>query len=189
MSSKTMKQLEQQVVASVDGQLNPPVMTHTGQVKWFNNKLCYGFIKVISDGDSLGEDIFVHQKNITPNVSEWRSLRLGEYVSFQLGNTNGTKQAINVRGVNGGPLMVDEQLKSRNERRDHVVSNIDGNGNIDGHTNGEGHTNGHTNGDAEGHSNGRPQRPRNNRNNRNKRPRNDRRQNDNSSSGGTSTSH
>ena len=56
-----MEQLEQQVVASVDGQLQTPVMTHTGQVKWFNNKLCYGFIRVVSEGDSHGEDIFVHQ--------------------------------------------------------------------------------------------------------------------------------
>jgi len=122
MSTENMEQLEQQVVASVDGQLQTPVMTHTGQVKWFNNKLCYGFIRVVSDGDSNGEDIFVHQKNITPNLSEWRSLRLGEYVSFQI-STEGTKQAVNVRGVNGGPLMVDELLKSRNERRDHATSN------------------------------------------------------------------
>ena len=161
MSNETMEQLEQQVVASVDGQLQAPVMTHTGQVKWFNNKLCYGFIRVISEGDSHGEDIFVHQKNITPNVSEWRSLRLGEYVSFQLSNEDGTKQAINVRGVNGGPLMVDELLKSRNERREHAVANSDGN------------------------SNSRPRRPRNN---RNRKPRNDRRQNDSSSSATTSSS-
>merc|ERR1712137_629876 len=154
MSSGTMEQLEQQVVASVDGQLQTPVMTHTGQVKWFNNKLCYGFIRVVSEGDSHGEDIFVHQKNITPNVSEWRILRLGEYVSFQLSNEDGTKQAINVRGVNGGPLMVDELLKSRNERRDHAVANSDGSSPNNG---------------------------------RQRRPRNDRRQNDNSSAGATST--
>ena len=33
-----------------------------GEVKWFNNKRGYGFLKVVSE-DRKGEDIFVHQTN------------------------------------------------------------------------------------------------------------------------------
>ena len=58
-----------------------------GQVKWFNNKLNYGFITIISDTEHKGKDIFVHQTNIIPETSEYRTLTQGEYVSFYLAKT------------------------------------------------------------------------------------------------------
>ncbi len=88
-----------------------------GQVKWFNNRLGYGFITIISTGEHSGEDIFVHQQHITPKTSDYRSLQQGEYVSFQLGtadtNSEGeaakhTNQAVKVTGVYGGTLMCDQ---------------------------------------------------------------------------------
>jgi cold shock CspA family protein len=88
-----------------------------GQVKWFNNRLGYGFITIISAGEHNGEDIFVHQQHITPKTSDYRSLQQGEYVSFQLGtadsNSEGeaakhTNQAVKVTGVYGGSLMCDQ---------------------------------------------------------------------------------
>ena len=36
---------------------------YLGQVKWFDNKLGYGFITVLT-GDHSGTDIFVHQTNV-----------------------------------------------------------------------------------------------------------------------------
>ena len=88
-----------------------------GQVKWFNNRLGYGFITIISAGEHNGEDIFVHQQHITPKTSDYRSLQQGEYVGFQLGtadsNSEGeaakhTNQAVKVTGVYGGSLMCDQ---------------------------------------------------------------------------------
>ena len=93
-----------------------------GQVKWFNNRLGYGFITIVSPGAHNNEDIFVHQQHITPKTSDYRSLQQGEYVSFQLGTadansdaapseTAGGKhvnQAVKVTGVFGGALMCDQ---------------------------------------------------------------------------------
>ena len=125
MENTNINQLEEQVVASVDSQLTKPVLTHTGQVKWFNNRLGYGFIKVISEGANNNEDIFVHQSNISPNVSEWRSLRQGEYVSFQISDDDGTIQAVHVMGVNGGPLLVDATAETRTRNMDRPDESTD----------------------------------------------------------------
>jgi cold shock CspA family protein len=97
--------------------------SYVGQVKWFNNRLGYGFITIISQGDRHNEDIFVHQQHITPKTSDYRSLQQGEYVSFQLGTADSSasgnaeassesakhiNQAVNVTGVFGGTLMCDQ---------------------------------------------------------------------------------
>lgn len=76
---------------------------HTGQVKWFNNTRGYGFITV--HGDSA-VDVFVHQTNINPTLSTFRSLVEGEYVSLDI-STDDKKQALNVQGINGGSLRCD----------------------------------------------------------------------------------
>jgi cold shock CspA family protein len=97
--------------------------SYVGQVKWFNNRLGYGFITIISQGDRHNEDIFVHQQHITPKTSDYRSLQQGEYVSFQLGTADSSasanteasseslkhvNQAVNITGVFGGSLMCDQ---------------------------------------------------------------------------------
>ncbi len=91
-----------------------------GQVKWFNNRLGYGFITIISECERKNQDIFVHQQHITPKTSDYRALQQGEYVSFQLGtadsNTEGESakhdnQAVNVTGVFGGTLMCDHNVR------------------------------------------------------------------------------
>jgi cold shock CspA family protein len=96
-------------------QINADVFT--GQVKWFNNRLGYGFITIITPGKHLNEDVFVHQQHITPKISEYRSLQQGEYVSFKLGladsdvelsKNDHQHQAISVRGVYGGSLLCDQ---------------------------------------------------------------------------------
>ena len=89
--------------------------SYVGQVKWFNNRLGYGFITIISECERRNEDIFVHQQHITPQTSDYRSLQQGEYVSFLLGkaDTEGESskhitQAVSVTGVFGGTLMCDQ---------------------------------------------------------------------------------
>ncbi len=102
--------------------------SYVGQVKWFNNRIGYGFITIVSEGSRKNEDIFVHQQHITPKTSGYRSLVQGEYVSFQLGSadseSDGSKhvvQAVNVTGVFGGSLMCDQtstQTPSTTSRSD-----------------------------------------------------------------------
>ena len=82
-----------------------------GEVKWFNNKRGYGFLKVVSE-NRRGEDIFVHQTNVTPLTSEYRALYAGEYVSFNISDEE-RPQALLVTGVNGGPLRCDAPQQQR----------------------------------------------------------------------------
>ena len=82
-----------------------------GQVKWFNNKLNYGFVTIISENEHKDKDIFVHQTNIEPEVSNYRTLTQGEYVSFYLAKTKDTGKhefhAIEIKGINRGKLLCD----------------------------------------------------------------------------------
>jgi len=88
---------------------------HQGVCKWFNNKRGYGFITVVTSSDSQGEDIFVHQSNIQPLNSSYRTLSQGEYIQFNLGECNQGKQAVNVKGINNGPLMCDNFVNNRRQ--------------------------------------------------------------------------
>ena len=80
-----------------------------GQVKWFRNGpgYGYGFITCVSENvPQSGQDIYVYQTNICPTVSTFRTLLKDEYVSFDVSNED-RPQALNVRGVGGGPLRCD----------------------------------------------------------------------------------
>ncbi len=68
------------------------------KVKWFNGKKGYGFI-VNPDG---GEDIFVHYSNIQVE-QEFKSLRQGSEVEFDIDNTGKGLQAKNVREISSFP--------------------------------------------------------------------------------------
>ena len=81
---------------------------YTGQVKWFNNKIGYGFITVLED--NVNKDVFVHHQNICPLESNYRTLKMGEYVEFVLDtNCDGphSEQAVNVTGIKGRELQCD----------------------------------------------------------------------------------
>ena len=77
-----------------------------GCCKWFNKKLGYGFITVYS-GEHKGSNIFVHHSGIKPLNSNFKTLKRGEYVSFNIINGVNGIQAFDVKGVYGGPLMCD----------------------------------------------------------------------------------
>lgn len=82
-----------------------------GRVDWFNVKKGFGFIKVLDDNDENFKDmtIFCHQSNISPvDDSTFRKLFPGEYVSFEMtSKDDGKSEATNVRGINDGPLLID----------------------------------------------------------------------------------
>ena len=117
--------------------------THLGQVKWFDNKLGYGFVTVISE-EYRGDDIFVHQTNVHPLQSEYRTLLKGEYVSLNISDDS-KRQALDVTGVLGGSLRCDEPRpvsrgRNRGSRRNGDESQTQGE---EGHAE-EGHADGET---------------------------------------------
>lgn len=79
---------------------------YTGQCKWFNDKLGYGFV-TICEGDEKGKDIFVHHSGVKPLNSNYKTLRKGEYIQFNIIDGMNGLQAVDVRGIGGGPLMCD----------------------------------------------------------------------------------
>ena len=97
---------------------------YNGMVKWFSNKLGYGFIRVVDNSDRHNDDIFVHQSRVVPNVSEYRTLKKGEYVSFEiLPDTKREWQANHVTGLYGGPLMCDTYHRPRRTGGEQSESN------------------------------------------------------------------
>lgn len=83
-----------------------------GQCKWFNDRLGYGFITVVSGADQKGVDqkgvdIFVHHSGIKPLNSNYKTLKKGEYVNFSIINGENGSQGVNVTGICGGSLMCD----------------------------------------------------------------------------------
>jgi len=85
----------------------PKVGIWTGQTKWFADRLGYGFITV-QMGQYKGKDIFVHHSGIHPLNSNYKTLKKGEYVNFDvIIGDNGLMQAVNVTGIGGGSLICD----------------------------------------------------------------------------------
>ena len=87
--------------------VEPVVGAYTGQVKWFNDKLGFGFITVTSTGPRLGKDHFVHYSGIVPKNSKYLTLKKGEYVNFNIVDGAKGQQAVHITGVGGGSLMCD----------------------------------------------------------------------------------
>lgn len=79
---------------------------YIGQTKWFSDKRGYGFITV-QDGEYKGKDIFVHHSGIKPLNSNYKTLRKGEYINFNIIDGDHGMQAVDVTGILGGSLMCD----------------------------------------------------------------------------------
>jgi len=89
-----------------------------GRVKWFNNKVGYGFITA-SNGEFSGSDIFVHHSKVNVSSEQYKYLVQGEYVEFSIEKTESGAheyQAGNVSGVNGGKLMCETRREFRQSR-------------------------------------------------------------------------
>ena len=109
-----------------------------GRVKWFRNGpgYGYGFITCVSENvPQSGQDIYVYQQNVCPSVSTFRTLVKDEYVSFDVSEEE-RPQALNVRGVGGGPLRCDAPRPRPRQRRNN--RNGDSSGNTASGSGGEG---------------------------------------------------
>lgn len=82
---------------------------YVGCVKWFSNNIGYGFVTVYSEGEMKGRDVFVHHSGVRPLNNNYRTLQKGEYISFDIDESDSGMQAINVTGVFGGPLLCDHR--------------------------------------------------------------------------------
>ena len=67
---------------------------HTGVVKWFSNKLGYGFLEV----ESVNSDVLVHQDTI--KMKGYRTLLTEQKVTFKLSKTSKGYHAIDVELIN-----------------------------------------------------------------------------------------
>lgn len=78
----------------------------SGVVKFYSVQKCYGFIK----RDDTNEFVFVHSKSITGKNQRrvTRSLAKGEHVEFDVMMSDRSPEAINVTGINGGPVVGSE---------------------------------------------------------------------------------
>ena len=64
-----------------------------GKIKWFNPTKGYGFI----ENDAGGKDVFLHVSVLEQAGID--TLEEGEAVSFEIGENNGKKNAINVTKI------------------------------------------------------------------------------------------
>ena len=84
-----------------------------GRVKWFSNRLGYGFL-TYQDGNEE-KDMFAHfSRIVTKNDSQYKTLCVGEYVEFGTANVEGKEgvlQADNITGLNGGPILSENGFK------------------------------------------------------------------------------
>jgi CspA family cold shock protein len=104
---ETMEQQQDVVLNEVRDK--EEVGKHIGTCKWFNDKLGFGFITIYA-GDDKGKDIFVHHSGIKPLNSNYRTLKKGEYINFNIITGLNGLQAVDVTGINGGPLMCDHVI-------------------------------------------------------------------------------
>ena len=99
-------------ISVLENVVEPVVGAYVGQVKWFNDKLGFGFITVTSAGPNRGNDYFVHFSGIKPINSKYLTLKKGEYVNLNIIEGAKGQQAVDVTGVGGGSLMCDVMCTS-----------------------------------------------------------------------------
>ncbi len=104
----------------------PETNRMVGQVKWFNNKVGFGFITMKDVGDNTDKDIFVHYSTINVSDTQYRYLVQGEYVEFDL--TTSIKapheyQSSNISGIKGGKLMCETRQLNRPVKKEREYEN------------------------------------------------------------------
>lgn len=126
-----MKNNTENNTESGDAPVSPTMGDYIGYVKWFNDSKGFGFVRIVTQGDRYGEDIFVHQSHLLPSRSKYRTLCNNETVTFNLSDDE-RPQALEVRGVNG-QLFCDTSKfynhnRNRRSRTQHTQSSNDGDG-------------------------------------------------------------
>ena len=131
-TEQTTEQSVEQTTEQTTEQQSPVEQTapqaHTGRVKWFNNTRGYGFL-TYKDENGVDLDVFVHFSSIRSQVEDsFKTLTQGEYVSFDLADSNKQDKllAVNVTGVNGGPLLSDQRALNRERRTEYNSNREDG---------------------------------------------------------------
>ena len=132
-TEQSVEQTTEQTVVEQSTEQQSPVeqsapQAHTGRVKWFNNTRGYGFL-TYKDENSVDLDVFVHFSSIRSQVEDsFKTLTQGEYVSFDLADSNKQDKllAVNVTGVNGGPLLSDQRALNRERRTEYNGGREDG---------------------------------------------------------------
>ena len=96
-----------------------------GIVKWFNNKAGFGFVTTLGDES---KDVFVHHSGVSVNREQYKYLVQGEYVEFNLSKSDNNDhewQAIDVTGIQNGPLMCETRFLNKQERTDRAPRHDD----------------------------------------------------------------
>ena len=89
--------------------------TLIGRIKWFDSKKGFGFVTCCD----TEKDIFVHHSKITTSGDCWKTLYPGEYVSYELDESESKTQAVNVTGVMGGPLLCETRSELSKRRKEY----------------------------------------------------------------------
>jgi cold shock protein len=72
-----------------------------GQVKFFNKDRGFGFVRCLKDD----KDLFVHFSAITTQKNCWHVLYPGEYIEFEIEESDKGQQVKNVTGIYNGTLL------------------------------------------------------------------------------------
>ena len=67
---------------------SPNFGKYIGNCKWFNSRIGYGFVTIVSEGENKGKDIFVHHTGVKPKNSNFRTLHSLAYRALKLDKTN-----------------------------------------------------------------------------------------------------
>ena len=103
-----------------DSEVTTPTFTSSektvGRVKWFNNKVGYGFLTTCDDEN---KDVFVHHSQLKVGSQQYKYLVEGEYVHFVVSDSTGNDHkhlATEVTGINGGMLMCETRNAQQEQR-------------------------------------------------------------------------
>jgi cold shock CspA family protein len=98
---------------------------YVGVVKWFNNKVGYGFITCL-EKEYQNRDIFVHHSaligdNSNQQQQQFKYLVQGEYVEFQLkhdvNNQKHPFSAQHVTGIKNGKLLFSQRTRDTRHKK------------------------------------------------------------------------
>lgn len=94
------------LIDRTNGQSTAKSSRVSGVVKFYSVQKCYGFIK----RNDTKEYVFVHSKSVTGKNERrvTRSLAKGEHVEFDVVMSDRSPEAINVTGLNDGPVVGSE---------------------------------------------------------------------------------